>query len=76
VACARWRAALTATRSRRQFQGIDAGLTRGNVQAHLVILPRDLVQDFLDFTVANPKSIIAKIKAMSLARPYFHALPL
>jgi uncharacterized protein YcsI (UPF0317 family) len=37
------------------FKGSTAGLAPGNVQANLVILPRDLAQDFLHFTVANPK---------------------
>jgi uncharacterized protein YcsI (UPF0317 family) len=37
------------------FKGPTAGLAPGNVQANLVILPRDLAQDFLRFALANPK---------------------
>jgi len=35
--------------------GPTAGLAPGNVQANLVILPRDLAGDFLRFAQANPK---------------------
>jgi uncharacterized protein YcsI (UPF0317 family) len=37
------------------FTGPTSGLARGNVQANLVILPRDLAHDFLRFAQANPK---------------------
>ncbi|HET8997257.1 MAG TPA: putative hydro-lyase [Acetobacteraceae bacterium] len=37
------------------FTGATAGLAPGNVQANLVILPRDLAHDFLRFAQANPK---------------------
>ena len=38
-----------------QHRGPTAGLAPGNVQANLVILPRDLAHDFLRFAQANPK---------------------
>jgi uncharacterized protein YcsI (UPF0317 family) len=37
------------------FAGPTAGLAPGNVQANLVILPRDLAHDFLRFAQANPR---------------------
>ena len=37
------------------FSGTTAGLARGNVQANLVILPKELAHDFLRFAQANPK---------------------
>ena len=37
------------------FTGPTAGLAPGNVQANMVILPRDLANDFLRFAQANPK---------------------
>ena len=37
------------------FAGPTSGLAPGNVQANLVILPRDLAHDFLRFAMANPK---------------------
>lgn len=37
------------------FTGPTAGLAPGNVQANLVVLPRDLAHDFLRFAQANPK---------------------
>lgn len=37
------------------FSGPTAGLVPGNVQANLVVLPRDLAHDFLRFAQANPK---------------------
>jgi len=37
------------------FHGPTAGLAPGNVQANLVILPRELAHDFLRFAQANPK---------------------
>jgi uncharacterized protein YcsI (UPF0317 family) len=37
------------------FTGPTSGLAPGNVQANLVILPRDLAHDFLRFAQANPK---------------------
>ncbi len=37
------------------FSGPTAGLAPGNVQANLVILPRDLAHDFLRFAQANPR---------------------
>ncbi len=37
------------------YQGPTAGLAPGNVQANLVILPKDLANDFLRFAQANPK---------------------
>lgn len=37
------------------FTGWTAGLAPGNVQANLVILPRDLAHDFLRFAQANPR---------------------
>ncbi len=37
------------------FTGPTSGLAAGNVQANLVILPRDLAHDFLRFAQANPK---------------------
>lgn len=37
------------------FTGPTAGLAPGNVQANLVILPRDLAHDFLRFAQANPR---------------------
>lgn len=36
-------------------RGPTAGLAPGNVQANLVVLPRDLAPDFLRFALANPK---------------------
>ncbi len=38
-----------------RFDGPTAGLAPGNVQANLVILPKDLAHDFLRFAQANPK---------------------
>ena len=38
-----------------KLTGPTAGLAPGNVQANLVILPRDLAHDFLRFAQANPK---------------------
>src|SRR3954467_2817837 len=35
--------------------GPPDGLAPGNVQANMVILPRDLANDFLRFAQANPK---------------------
>ena len=37
------------------FSGPTSGLAPGNVQANLVILPRDLAHDFLRFAQANPR---------------------
>lgn len=37
------------------YTGPTSGLAPGNVQANLVILPRDLAHDFLRFAQANPK---------------------
>jgi uncharacterized protein YcsI (UPF0317 family) len=37
------------------FTGPTAGLAPGNVQANLVVLPRDLAHDFLRFAQANPR---------------------
>src|SRR3954468_21607691 len=37
------------------FTGPTAGLGPGNVQANMVILPKDLANDFLRFAQANPK---------------------
>src|SRR5260370_32271489 len=37
------------------LSGPTAGLAPGNVQANLVILPRELAHDFLRFAQANPK---------------------
>jgi uncharacterized protein YcsI (UPF0317 family) len=37
------------------FTGPTSGLAPGNVQANLVILPRDLANDFLRFAQANPR---------------------
>ncbi len=37
------------------FSGPTAGLAPGNVQANLVILPRELAYDFLRFAQANPR---------------------
>ncbi len=37
------------------FSGPTAGLAAGNVQANLVILPRELAYDFLRFAQANPR---------------------
>ncbi len=37
------------------YRGPTAGLAPGNVQANLVILPKDLANDFLRFAQANPK---------------------
>jgi uncharacterized protein YcsI (UPF0317 family) len=37
------------------FTGPTAGLAPGNVQANMVILPKDLANDFLRFAQANPK---------------------
>src|ERR1700736_4207771 len=37
------------------FTGPTSGLAPGNVQANLVILPRDLAHDFLRFAQANPR---------------------
>ena len=37
------------------FAGPTSGLAPGNVQANLVILPRDLAHDFLRFAQANPR---------------------
>ena len=37
------------------FSRPTAGLAPGNVQANLVILPRELAHDFLRFAQANPK---------------------
>jgi uncharacterized protein YcsI (UPF0317 family) len=37
------------------FTGPTAGMAAGNVQANLVILPKDLAHDFLRFAQANPK---------------------
>ena len=37
------------------FSGTTAGLAPGNVQANLVILPKELAHDFLRFAQANPK---------------------
>ena len=38
-----------------QLSGPTAGLAPGNVQANLVVLPRELAHDFLRFAQANPK---------------------
>src|SRR5438128_3547164 len=38
-----------------ELSGPTAGLAPGNVQANMVILPRDLANDFLRFAQANPK---------------------
>ncbi len=38
-----------------ELTGTTAGLAPGNVQANLVILPKDLAHDFLHFAHANPK---------------------
>jgi uncharacterized protein YcsI (UPF0317 family) len=40
---------------RGDFSGTTAGLAPGNVQANLVILPKELAHDFLRFAQANPK---------------------
>src|ERR1041384_6845999 len=37
------------------YAGPTAGLAPGNVQANLVVLPRELAHDFLRFAQANPK---------------------
>jgi uncharacterized protein YcsI (UPF0317 family) len=37
------------------FTGPTSGLAPGNVQANLVILPKDLANDFLRFAQANPR---------------------
>jgi uncharacterized protein YcsI (UPF0317 family) len=37
------------------FTGPTSGLAPGNVQANLVILPKDLAHDFLRFAQANPR---------------------
>jgi len=37
------------------FTGPTSGLAPGNVQANLVVLPRDLAHDFLRFAQANPR---------------------
>jgi uncharacterized protein YcsI (UPF0317 family) len=37
------------------FRGPTAGLAPGNVQANLVILPKEIAHDFLRFAQANPK---------------------
>jgi uncharacterized protein YcsI (UPF0317 family) len=39
----------------RLFTGPTSGLAPGNVQANLVILPKDLANDFLRFAQANPR---------------------
>ncbi len=38
-----------------EFTGPTSGLAPGNVQANLVVLPRDLAHDFLRFAQANPR---------------------
>src|SRR5471032_710376 len=38
-----------------EFTGPTSGLAPGNVQANLVILPRNLAHDFLRFAQANPR---------------------
>ena len=55
------------------FTGPTSGLAPGNVQANLVILPRDLAHDFLRFAMANPKPcpILAVSEAGS---PHFPTL--
>src|ERR1700761_7688797 len=37
------------------FRGATSGLAPGYVQANLVILPKDLANDFLRFAQANPR---------------------
>ena len=53
------------------FTGPTSGLAPGNVQANLVILPRDLAHDFLRFAQANPKPcpVLAVSEAGSPAFP-------
>jgi uncharacterized protein YcsI (UPF0317 family) len=56
---------------RGNFTGPTSGLAPGNVQANLVILPRDLAHDFLRFAQANPKPcpVLAVSEAGSPAFP-------
>jgi uncharacterized protein YcsI (UPF0317 family) len=55
------------------FTGPTSGLVPGNVQANLVILPKDLAHDFLRFAQANPKP--CPILAVSEAgEPHFPTL--
>ena len=55
------------------FTGPTSGLAPGNVQANLVILPRDLAHDFLRFAQANPRP--CPVLAVSEAGdPHFPAL--
>lgn len=53
------------------YTGPTSGLAPGNVQANLVILPRDLAHDFLRFAQANPKPcpVLAVSEAGSPAFP-------
>ncbi|HVY16657.1 MAG TPA: putative hydro-lyase [Rhodopila sp.] len=53
------------------FTGPTSGLAPGNVQANLVILPKDLAHDFLRFAQANPKPcpVLAVSEAGSPAFP-------
>jgi uncharacterized protein YcsI (UPF0317 family) len=55
------------------FTGPTSGLAAGNVQANLVILPRDLAHDFLRFAQANPRPcpVLAVSEAGS---PHFPSL--
>ena len=55
------------------FTGPTSGLAPGNVQANLVILPRDLAHDFLRFAQANPRP--CPVLAVSDAgSPFFPSL--
>ena len=45
----------TASATGAAFTGPTSGLAPGNVQANLVILPKDLAHDFLRFAQANPR---------------------
>jgi len=53
------------------YTGPTSGLAPGNVQANLVILPKDLAHDFLRFAQANPKPcpVLAVSEAGSPAFP-------
>jgi len=55
------------------FTGPTSGLAPGNVQANLVVLPRDLAHDFLRFAQANPRPcpVLAVSEAGS---PHFPSL--
>ena len=55
------------------FSGPTAGLAAGNVQANLVILPRELAYDFLRFAQANPRPCPV-LAASETGDPRFPAL--